>query len=189
MTLYALAITLVVALLCGGKLRDLERVEIRHLWIFPTALVLMLLIEYCAYRQWLPAPLAFLAQPGVYLVTVIGLVLNRHIRGTLLLALGTFLNFLVIAANGGYMPVSAEAVSAAGLKMDDLASLNLRHTVMTEQTRLPWLADIIPVPWPHAFRNVGSVGDLIVMAAMVYVVWRLFFPAHPARPRVARRAL
>ncbi len=178
MTLIAVALTIAAALARGGRLRDLERVQIRHVWIFPAAVVLMLLLNVAKFKGWMNEQQTLLAQPSIYVVIIIGILLNRHIEGALLLAAGTFLNLLVITANGGYMPVSMTALRASGLTMEDLAEvMYLRHIPMDGSTRLAFLGDIIPVPWPPFLRAVGSVGDIIGLAAMVIIVWRLFFPS------------
>jgi hypothetical protein len=39
-----------------------------------------------------------------------------------------------------------------------------KHTLLTAHTRLPWLADIIPVPW---LRSILSIGDLVLAAGLL----------------------
>lgn len=177
MTLIAVAITIAVALARGGRLRDLERVEIRHLWVFPAGLVLMIVLNVAKLKGWLTTEQTLLAQPSIYVVIIAGILLNRHLRGATTLAVGTFLNLLVIAANGGYMPVSMPALKASGLTMKELEDvMYLRHVPMGPDTRLAFLGDIIPVPWPPLLRSVGSIGDIIGLAAIVVLVWWMFFP-------------
>jgi hypothetical protein len=64
------------------------------------------------------------------------------------------MNFSVIAINGG-MPVLLEAVQVAG--GSGIPDLGARHVLMTEATRLPFLADVIPLP-----ANVISMGDVFL---------------------------
>jgi len=190
MTLIVVALTIAAALARGRRLRDLERVQIRHVWIFPAAVVLMLLLNVAKFKGWLTEEQTLFAQPSIYVVIIAGILLNRHIEGAMLLALGTFLNLLVIAANGGYMPVSMTALKASGLTMEELAEvMYLRHIPMDEGTRLAFLGDVIPVPWPPFLRAVGSVGDIVGLAAMVIIVWRLFFPSRSRSAEAAEGAL
>lgn len=177
MNLIVVAVAVIFAIARGGRLRDLESVEIKHIWIFPLGLVFMILLNLAKFRGWMSEEATMLAQPGIYCFIIAGLILNRHLQGTLLLAFGTALNLIVIAANGGYMPVSPVALEISGLTSKELADvMYLRHTMMDDATRLWFLGDIIPIPWPHFLRSVGSVGDLVVLVALPVIVWRLFFP-------------
>ena len=186
MTLIVMLATFLLALVCGGRIRSLERIDIKHVWIFPLGVVLMVLLEYTKHIGLMGQDATILAQPMIYLIIVAGLLLNRQIEGAVFLATGTFLNFLVIAVNGGYMPVSMRALSASGLTMKELADIMyLRHIPMTASTRLAFLGDIIPVRSPHFLRSVGSIGDMMVTIALAYIVWRLFFPS---RGRIAQEA-
>lgn len=87
---------------------------------------------------------------------------RRHLASTLLRC-GAFLNFVVIAANGG-MPVDSGALAVVGRRGVDVAQGFLyKHVAMTGHTRLAWLADWIPVPIQ---RNVVSVGDVLMAIAI-----------------------
>lgn len=179
MTALVVVTTFIIALMRGGRFRDLGRTEIKHVWVFPLGAGFLVLLIYASMRGWVDKRTAMQAQPLVYLIAIVGLVLNRHIRGAWTLAAGTFLNFLVIAANGGYMPVSEEALRWAGLSAREIAEVSyLRHIPISASTRLPFLSDTIPiiVPYSKALSSVGSVGDIFVLIGLVVMVWRLFFP-------------
>jgi hypothetical protein len=100
-----------------------------------------------------------------YILLLFALSRNIHIRGTLIVAFGTFLNFLAILENGGFMPVSPEARHLAGKALVDLSSGEIILTqsggvvLPIEQTRLCFLTDIIPISVVH---TVFSVGDVII---------------------------
>lgn len=94
---------------------------------------------------------------------------NRGLRGTGLIALGLLANALVVGANGA-MPVSAEAAGRAGTGTGALvAGTDPRHELSGSQTRLPWLADVVPVPLPR-FPLVVSPGDVLVAAGAAQLV-------------------
>lgn len=94
---------------------------------------------------------------------------NRGLRGTGLIALGLLANALVVGANGA-MPVSAEAAGRAGTGTGALvAGADPRHELSGSQTRLPWLADVVPVPLPR-FPLVVSPGDVLVAAGAAQLV-------------------
>lgn len=79
---------------------------------------------------------------------------DRRIPGMSLIAAGATLNAIVVAANLG-MPVDLDAVAAAGTTMPN----DRLHIELGPATRLPQLADVIPM---ELFRNVYSVGDVLL---------------------------
>jgi hypothetical protein len=117
--------------------------------------------------------------PGIHLASfvllLVGLWLNRHLPGVRLVGLGAFLNFLVIAANGGSMPVDRGLAERAG--SDRLVELldspdYTMHEPATEATRLRPLADVLPLPMvPRpGFFSPGSVGDILVTVGACWLI-------------------
>ncbi|HEX21032.1 MAG TPA: hypothetical protein ENH19_00075 [Actinobacteria bacterium] len=79
--------------------------------------------------------------------------------GILTALAGVFLNFLVISINGG-MPVSAQAARIAGYRGDFVSLKRVYdgiHLLMSANSRLIFLADILPQPF-----GVASIGDLLL---------------------------
>jgi len=105
--------------------------------------------------------------------------LNRDAPGMALLGVGLFLNLIVIAANGG-MPVFAQAAAMAkpGAAALVMPAGDFVHVLGTESTRLPWLADIMPLPGPGALQLVPSPGDLLPYSGIV--AFLAGAPIHPA---------
>ena len=75
------------------------------------------------------------------------------------MAVGIFLNALVIALNGA-MPVSTTAAEEVAPTQ---AVGSIKHEPLTDDTVLPLLADRIAV---SAFGQVWSVGDLLLLAGV-----------------------
>src|SRR5690606_28481780 len=94
-------------------------------------------------------------------LVVTWLVLNRRLPGVAFVAVGLVMNAVVMAANGA-MPVGPEAMNALGL--GDLEVPPGKHTLLTEDTRLPWLADIVPIP---PLRSIISAGDIVLAVDLV----------------------
>ena len=97
--------------------------------------------------------------------------LNRRQPGMPMLGLGLLLNAAVIAANGG-MPVfdvAAQTVRASAQALT-IPTGDFVHVVASAATRLPWLADIVPIPGPEWLRVVVSPGDLLLFAGVVALV-------------------
>jgi len=99
-----------------------------------------------------------------------------------LAAFGLLLNTIAMTVNGGQMPVSADALRAAGL--DDFlrfmqTSSDAVHRLIGPDTRLWFLTDVIPLPW---FKKVISPGDAFLLMAVL-----LFFPEATQRVMRQRR--
>ena len=94
---------------------------------------------------------------------------NRDLRGMALIASGFLFNAIVITANGA-MPVSERAAARAGLVVR-FTEDDAKHELLTDATRLPWLADVIPVPLPSQLgSNVLSFGDVVLAAGIGVLV-------------------
>jgi hypothetical protein len=118
-----------------------------------------------AGSAWYALPVQ-LASLGLLLAFVAA---NRHYRSLLLVGLGVALNLVVVAANGGYMPVRAADVARIGLP-EVAAQLETggyfqKSRALDEHTRLALLADVIHVPFFGAGRMV-SAGDVLVAAGV-----------------------
>ncbi|TFU27334.1 DUF5317 domain-containing protein [Thermus tengchongensis] len=99
-----------------------------------------------------------------------GLYQNQHLKSLYLVLFGLLLNTLVIFANGGHMPVSLAALERAGLEGWEEILRERRdavHTLLDENTRLPFLGDVIALP---PLRKAVSPGDLFILAGIVGVV-------------------
>ena len=92
---------------------------------------------------------------------------NRHLPGAYLVAAGAALNLAAIAANKGTMPATPWAWHTAGypVLVDHFENSNVVHGA-----RLWWLGDVFAIPkgWPLA--NVFSVGDVVIVVAVAYLV-------------------
>lgn len=157
MLVSAVALGFVVGLIAGGDPRRLTRIRVRGLPILLGAGALRVL--------GFVTPLPVLAYVGALLLIVAVAILNRHIPGAWLAALGIALNLLVIALNGG-MPVDLSAAHSVGVQVRD----DGLHIPLSNATVLPLLADILPAA---VFRNVYSLGDVLLAAGGFWIVFRL----------------
>lgn len=155
--------------LFGGRLSRLARLDLRHLWIVWLAIIVQtVLFEVFATR--IPEVLSQIIHLGTYALGFAFLILNRHIRGALLIGTGASLNALAIGANGGVMPASASAWRRAGLP--DVAALKFENSNIVADPRLAFLGDIFAIPagWPLA--NVFSIGDIVIVLGGTYLAHR-----------------
>jgi hypothetical protein len=172
----AAVLTIVIGVIAGGRLGRLKDLDLRAPAAFMAAAALqVVLLVLGAAKLSLPAGVG----PGIHLASfvllLVGLWLNRHLPGVRLVGLGAFLNFLVIAANGGSMPVDRGLAERAG--SDRLVELldspdYTMHEPATEATRLRPLADVLPLPMvPRpGFFSPGSVGDILVTVGACWLI-------------------
>lgn len=175
----AAVLGLLAGFLAGGRFRRLLSFRLRGLWLLLGSVVLNLLPRIPA----LAGGLSSLGTPGALSFAIVryGLLfgfvaLNLRNIPVDLIGFGGLLNFLVILANAGKMPVLAAIVSAApgsaSLKLLRGGAV-LSYTVSDSRSRLLFLCD--------RFRLGGfvySVGDFIIAAGVAAL---LFFLMEPKR--------
>jgi hypothetical protein len=164
--------SLVVGKLRGGSFSNMKDASLEKWYYF----VLGFMVEFAA---------VYMASKGVgffrenilsihflsYLLLFIGIYFNRDSFAFRIVFIGVFLNFLVIMANGGQMPVWGEAMVAIGLTDNMLAIRDgkiITHTLMNNKTVLRYLGDILVLPRPYPRPKIFSVGD-VFMALGIYI--------------------
>ena len=161
-----LVVALAAGLLRGGSLASLAETRVRWLILLFEGLLVQVVFDV-----WDPPGLTDTGGLAVLLLSnaAVGgfLVLNRRIPGMLVVGLGLLLNTIVITANQA-MPVSASAASTAGLDPPPSISDDLKHERLDSETRLGWLADVIPIP---GVEEVLSIGDVILALGAGRVVY------------------
>jgi len=118
--------------------------------------------------------LAGVLHTSLFLVLVYALWLNRRIAGMKLAALGAILNSIVIAANGGRMPVAENALRQVGT-WDTAGALLISeqvgtHILVTYGTRLAFLGDVLWLRWPWGGGTAFSAGDVVLVAGVFIAV-------------------
>ena len=160
--------------------------ELKSVWLVPAAFLPQLLAAYLPpTHQFLPSEAARAALPLSLAVFLVFVWLNRGLPGMPILMIGLVLNLLVIAANGGWMPISpAMAGNLPGGSDAQQAALGSRFgqkdvLLLPEDTRLEFLSDRFLLPgWLH-YATAFSLGDVFIA---VGAFWLL------ARPRAAQNS-
>jgi hypothetical protein len=164
---------LVLALAQGKSLLDLQAPGLRGGGLVLVSVAIQLFVIYFQ----LPAVLE--PARGAAVLVAYCLLLpfvwwNRRRTGMWLLGIGLVANLLVIAANGGHMPVTYEALVAAG--RENLASSAASGTLVRfskdvvltpAETRLWILSDIVVIPRPFPIPSVCSLGDVLIALGIV----------------------
>jgi hypothetical protein len=169
-----LALSLGVALLTGGRLRNIAATELRHPGILAAAVGIQLALEVLHPTRGTAGHLASALLVASYVFLLLFCAANLRLRGLAVVAVGIALNGAVITINSG-MPIRAPQAAV---------ETTAKHHAERPSDRLTFLGDIILVP---ALRQSLSFGDLIMMVGLVDVLFHC--SRNPAtRRRVATQA-
>jgi hypothetical protein len=161
--LLILALAVLAGILSGGSMRFLERLRVHWWGLAPIALVLQSAPVPVGSAQRAGLAAASLVSSYVLLLAVVAV--NRRVPGAALMVAGLTMNLAVVALNGG-MPVSRDAIRAAGADGVIVIEDGARHHLMSEGDVLQPLADVVPVPSP--FGVVLSIGDVLLYGGMAW---------------------
>ena len=163
-----LTLGLSLRVLSGRRFSDLAHVRLQG----ETTLLLLLVLQALLPLLRLTggaARLVFYAWLATFPLLAWVAWLNRKQPGMAILGVGLLLNFAVIAANEG-MPVFPSAVAAATGVAVGIRSIPIGdfvHVIGSSASRLPWLADVLPIPGPAWLRSVASPGDCLLFVGIV----------------------
>ncbi len=181
MLTFALALGVACGWLRGGTLTTLSAKPWRLIWLAPVAFGLQLVVVYGLGSDG-PREIGAALHIASYGTLGALLWVNHGAAGARIIGLGLALNFLAIAANGGYMPVAPEALLAQG--KDALAAQPIgtilagSKDVLLERadTRLWVLSDVITVPWLPFWRRAFSIGDVVLAVGLFHLVQASMVP-------------
>ncbi|MBE3519463.1 MAG: DUF5317 domain-containing protein [Firmicutes bacterium] len=173
MFLVAAVVAVGLALALGGKLSNLARVEVRGLPYIVASLGVRLAGVLLTGKVLPSVALCTGIHVISYGLLLYGLYLNFSIPEFRLIALGSFLNFLVIVVNGGRMPVLPQAIDPVDPSNAVLFSnMSLTHQIINESTRLVFLCDIFKFSFLQRTPKAFSPGDAIMVAGLVPFIVR-----------------
>ena len=174
--LWAIPAGILVGLLLGGRLSNLAGLRFRWGWLAVGGLLVQLVLFTPTGEA-----LAGSAGPALYLastlVVFVAVLRNVRLAGMPVVLAGAASNLLAIAANGGYMPASAEAMAIAGLPPGDHAN----SVVLADPVLRP-LTDVLALPAWLPMANVFSIGDVLIAVGIAWAI------AAAMRRRVAPEA-
>ncbi len=164
---YAIILLILLALLLRRDLGLIAQLSYRGGWVmigFIAGLFILqaVMVLYAPGQTRWQMVILVLTQSAI-----IGLLLlNRHLPGAKIFALGLILNLVVMAANGGWMPVTPETSSF--VHPERIVEVHARPpsskniVLARSETRLWILSDIIrlTLPWQ---RTAISIGDALLI--------------------------
>lgn len=105
--------------------------------------------------------------------------LNRKLPGMLILLIGAALNFAVMTANGGFMPISPQTASRIFTR-EELNEISLGERIgikdillEPQDTRFEILADRFLSPAWSTYQVAFSLGDVILAAGVFWLLARV----------------
>lgn len=163
---YIIIISIIIGLLRNGKLSSLSQISLKRIELIVLACLVQGGIIFLGSRN-----IKFVLDYSSYMIIFSYIVLllavwyNKKLKGMKIIALGIILNFIVIVANSGYMPVLLSSLYKAGL--NDFALVlkegtYVTHALITEKTLFGFLADVIPLSPPFPDPSVVSAGDFLM---------------------------
>lgn len=177
----ALVASWAVGMLRGGSASAVSR----HPWRLMIVPVLALAVQVLAFlpdenastaaRTWAAG-----LHIASYLLILVFVWANRTTPWLWLIGIGLVANAVVIAANGGFMPILRDG-PPSGSPPSVIVYNHL--TLLRDDTRLPFLADIFRLPAWLPSRRVFSLGDLLMAGGAFCLVQHLMVQ----RPRRSGR--
>lgn len=166
--LVVLALSIIIALVRGGKLGNLANLNLRWRGVILIGFLIQVLI-FSSYWQE-KSETRSITQLGyvtALMLLLVALIHNYRLPGIPLITLGFFFNFVAIVLNGGYMPASPAAMQTAGLPVLLPGQVSSNSIGMGSETVLFFLSDIFAIPHGFIFPNVFSVGDVLIAIGAV----------------------
>ncbi len=178
MLIETLTLSLLIGKFRGGKIRNLEWLNIKGWYLFVISFILEMISLLIVSRSngklsGIIENKFFYIHIIVYLFLILGLSMNIREKGLLITLLGSILNFIPLLGNEGRMPVSIKGLKSSSL-YEQLTLLEegkiLTHTLSHKGTKLYYLSDIIPISRPYPFPKIISIGDLIIAIGLFVLI-------------------
>ena len=153
-----LALAVGVALVTGGRLRNIAATRLRYPGTLAVAVGIQLALEVLDPTGGVAGQVASALLVVSYVFLLVFCAANLRLRGLAVVAVGIALNGAVIAVNRG-MPIRAPEAAV---------ETTTKHHAERPSDKLTFLGDIILVP---ALRQSLSFGDLIMLVGLVDVLF------------------
>ena len=172
--IYIIIISIIIGLLRNGKLSSLSQISLMRIELIVLACLIQGGIIFLGSKK-----IKFILDYSSYMIIFSYIVLllavwyNKKLKGMNIIFLGIVFNFIVIAVNGGHMPVLLSSLYKAGL--NDFALVlkegsYVTHTLITEKTLIRFLADVIPLSPPFPDPSVVSAGDFLMFCGVFSLI-------------------
>ncbi len=170
-----LLVALIVGLLSGLALAHLQKRPwqlpvLNSAWLVVVAFLPQIFAFYIpSTRKGISDPIAAACLISSQILLLAFCWFNRRLAGMWLIGLGLGLNFLVIALNGGFMPISPQAASRlvpeailAKQQIGVRFGFGKDILLLAENTKLVWLSDRFLPPIWFSYQVAFSFGDILI---------------------------
>ena len=184
--LVSVVLSVTVAWIRGGKLGQLGEITFRLWWAIPLVALAQSIVVRFAHtpsqmRLWHPRPTVMIAS---YVALWVVVWRNRHLPGMRVVLVGVTFNLLAIAANGGYMPITADALAQIGagnaafqMPVGSVIA-GSKDVLLARQSALFWmLGDVLVIPEPFPWPAAVSVGDILLSFGVFWLVVQTMRPS------------
>lgn len=167
MIIESVLVSFILGIIRKGKFLNFGMVKIRFATFFIAGAVIQALlfkmatVDGSALSRFLFDHLYWIHLLS-YVFILIPFVFNHNYKSLYVMGTGTCLNLLAILANGGQMPVALPEVYEA--------NFDLGHILLTAETRLSFLSDVIFIGPPYPLPKIISVGDICIMVGVFYFI-------------------
>ncbi len=192
MLIESIVFALILGLILGGKLKNLEKIKLEKIYL----VFIAFFIEYIAgvlinsdnisLRESIFA-YTYNIQLLVYILLMVFFIFNFKYLGIKFLAFGSFLNFFVIQINKGFMPVDMHLAMKLGyynsVKYLELGKVFGHKILNTANDTWIILADIIDIPPPYFFPKSISIGDIVIGFGVFFLLFlNMFYSKNENHP-------
>ena len=180
---YAIVILIVIALVLQRDLSPIGRLSYRGGWITLILVIGLFILQanFVIFAAGQSTSQMILLLGSQILLTGL-ILLNYHIPGAKMFALGLILNIIVMGLNSGWMPITPETYNYVHPNRQVEVFTrppNSKNIVIPQSETTLWiLSDIIrvPVPWR---RYAMSVGDVLLIAGVAQLIFLASLRKHP----------
>ena len=177
---FVVAIVVVVA--TKGSFGRLSSVHFQKLWLLFFGLGIQIVLEFVTFPKDRIDDAGFALLVLSYVAIVWFCVLNRKVKGMVLITAGIALNVLVIVSNQG-MPTKDDVHDRNGREVHVPIEHTVKHRPHEDDTVFQFLGDVITLP---GFPNQQfSIGDIVIALGIVDLCFE--GSRVPRRRGVARR--
>lgn len=168
----------IIAIIVNKGVKGIEKKEVRH----PYLIVIGFLIQIAIFNERFASSSFSKFTPFLYIVSLlillVFLITNFNYNGIKIALIGFILNLIVIIANGGYMPQDLAKLNIAGLGEKAKLLQESEHfynaIMMSENTYLNFLGDIIVIPQLKPIGSVYSIGDIFIIIGICVFIFEFF---------------
>lgn len=185
---------LLIAVIAGigaGVIRSLvnhtklQNIQIKSIWLVLVAFIPQwLAFDFSTTRVMIPDSWIPFILLGSQLFLLVFVWRNRHLPGIKVMGLGLLFNFIVIAVNHGFMPLSPETAQKLipeGVTVDLAIGERVEYgkdiLLPVNETNLWFLSDIFVLPEWFPNRAAFSAGDILLGIGSFLLLWSLGSPS------------